>query len=146
MEGLTDKVTFEESLEGSEEAMLGQTLHTTTPSRKELPVWGQGVTTGQTEDLHPVWEGLRRKPRGLQERPRTHQGSLRGGVGGWWLPGRGDARESLHPITISGVRVRQDKGGVRSRGGRGELEGHPDRRHSTGGGPRQAAAGSVRKV
>ena len=62
------------------------------------------------------------------------------------LPGGGDVIESFSPIAIDEMGTRQDKGGIRSRGGRVELERHPGRRHSRGKGPRQAAVWSVRKV
>lgn len=66
------------------------------------------------------------------------------GEGGF--PGGGDIIESLSPIAIDEMGIRQDKGGIRSRGGRVELERYPGRRHSRGKGARQPAVWSVGKV
>ena len=62
------------------------------------------------------------------------------------FPGGGDVIESLSPIAIHEMGMRQDKGGIRSRGGKVELERHPSRRHSRGKGTSQAAVWSVGKV
>lgn len=76
-EGVTEKVTFEQRLEGGEKGCWehrggSELAH---PERN-CGVGGGRVTTGYTKDPNSVWGELRKASPVLQEHLRTHQGSL----------------------------------------------------------------------
>ena len=128
-EGLPEKVTFEQSLEGVGNTKTGQTnTHTHTPHRKGGASLGAQGDIWANRGSHSSMGRAEGQDWGLQERSRPHPGSLRGWGGG--LPGGGNATESLTFAALLGVKVRQATRGLRSRAGRVDLEGHSGRRHS----------------